>query len=43
MDFCLSTYSENTGIFCFTKCNFWTNDDNIGPKLKKPSFVILGV
>ena len=24
------------------KCKFWSDDDNIGQKLKEPSFVILG-
>ena len=28
--------------FLVTKCHCWTYDDNFGPKLKKPSFAILG-
>ena len=28
--------------FSVIKCHCWTYDDNIGPKLKKPSFAILG-
>ena len=28
--------------FSVIKCHCWTYDDNISPKLKKPSFAILG-
>ena len=28
--------------FSVIKCHCWTYDDNIGPKLKMPSFAILG-
>ena len=41
----LSTQISHVKIFIqkfYPKCHCWNYDDNIGPKLKKPSFAILG-